>query len=324
VTRDFRTGVLTMRTNGRSRSALATCALVLILGFGCVAPDEALAAEKGSSAEVQVAVIRATQASFVAEIHVTGFLVARDEALVTLDMPGYKVSEVLVGEGDRVSSGQILARLTRLTGDVLDPRTDQRPPSLTLKAPAGGIITQSTAVLGSTASPLQTEPLFRIVVDNEIELEADVPSIHIPLLAPNQNARIEMENNREFRGQVRLVPGAVDPKTQLGRARVSLERDPRLRLGMFARATIAADYSRGISVPRSAVLYRTDGPTVQVVRGNVIETRLVRVGYHSDTDTEIREGLHEGDLVVANAGGSLGDGDKVKPVDADATRMGLR
>jgi HlyD family secretion protein len=123
---------------------------------------------------------------------------------------------------------------------------------------------------------------------------------------------------------VRLAPGAIDMKTQLGHARVSLERDPQLRLGTFARATIEANRSRGISVPRSAVLYRTEGPSVQVVRGNVIETRLVRVGYHSDNDTEIREGLSEGDLVVANAGSSLRDGDKVKPVEADSTGAGLR
>jgi len=283
----------------------------------------ATGAEKDASPEVQVSVISATPKAFVAEIHVTGFLVAREEALVSLDMPGYKVNEVLVSEGDRVSSGQVLARLARMTGEVLDPSTDRRPPTMNLKAPAAGIITQSNAVLGATASPLQSEPLFRIAVDNEIELEAEVPSVHVPLLKPNQNARVEV-NNYEVRGQVRLVPGAVDLKTQLGRARLSLERDPRLRLGMFARATIAADYSRGISVPRSAVLYRTEGPTVQVVRGNVIETRLVRVGYHSDLDTEIREGVREGELVVANAGGSLGDGDKVKPVDADSTRMGLR
>jgi hypothetical protein len=74
---------------------------------------------------------------------------------------------------------------------------------------------------------------------------------------------------------------------------------------MFARATIEANRSRGISVPRSAVLYRTEGPSVQVVRGDVIETRLVHVGYHSDTDTEIRDGLREGDLVVRDAGSSL-------------------
>jgi hypothetical protein len=94
--------------------------------------------------------------------------------------------------------------------------------------------------------------------------------------------------------------------------------------GTFVRATIEANRNRGISVPRSAVFYRTEGPSVQVVRGNVIETRLVRVGVHSDTDTEIREGLREGDLMVANAGSSLRDGAKVKLVEADVTRMGLR
>jgi RND family efflux transporter MFP subunit len=171
---------------------------------------------------------------------------------------------------------------------------------------------------------MQNEPIFRIAVDNEIELEAEVPSVHIPILAPGQTARVEIEDSRELSGKVRLVPGAVDLKTQLGRARVSLERDSRLRLGMFARATIEANRSRGISVPRSAVLYRTEGPSVRIVRGDVIETRLVHIGYHSDTDTEIREGLREGDLVVANAGSSLRDGDKVKPVESDSTRTGLR
>jgi HlyD family secretion protein len=313
-----------MKSIVQTMITLAGPVLVLATGWVWSPTATVIAAEKGAVAEVQVAVVRATPAWFAAEIRVTGFLVAREEAVVSLDMPGYKVSEVLVGEGDRVTSGQILVRLARLTGETLDPSTDRRPATMTLKAPAAGVITHSTAVLGSTASPLQTEPLFRIAVDNEIELEAEIPSIHVPLLVPKQPARIEIENNRELSGQVRLVPGAVDLKTQLGRARVSLERDSRLRLGMFARATIEANRSRGISVPRSAVFYRTDGPSVQIVRGNVIETRLVRVGYHSDTDTEIREGLREGDLVVANAGGSLGDGDKVKPVDADSTRMGLR
>ena len=82
---------------------------------------------------------------------------------------------------------------------------------------------------------------------------------------------------------------------------------------MFARATIDADRSCGISVPRAAVHYRTEGPRVQVVRDNVIETRVVQVGFHSDMDIEIRDGLREGDLIVANAGSSLRDGDRVNP-----------
>ncbi len=171
---------------------------------------------------------------------------------MSLDMPGNKVTEVLVGEGDRVTSGQTLVRLARLTGEVPDPSTDRRPATTTLKAPAAGVITRSTAVVGATASPLQTEPLFRIAVDNEIELEAEVPSIHVPSLAPGQTARIEIEDDRELSGRVRLVPGAVISRRNSARARVIGAR-PSLRLGMFARATIDANRSCGISVPRSAV-----------------------------------------------------------------------
>jgi hypothetical protein len=123
---------------------------------------------------------------------------------------------------------------------------------------------------------------------------------------------------------VRLVPAEIDQKTQLGRARISLDRDPQLRLGMFARATVSADRSCGISVPNSAITYRTGGASVQVVRRNMIETRNIQVGIHSDTDTEVRKGLNEGDLVVANAGTSLHDGDAVRPVDLSTLRTGQR
>ncbi len=97
-----------------------------------------------------------------------------------------------------------------------------------------------------------------------------------------------------------------------------------LPIEVFAQAVINADRSCGISVPRSAVTYRTGGTTVQVVYNNAIETRSVQVGLHSDTEVEVRKGLNEGDLVVANAGTTLRDGDKVTPIDAGAVRSGQR
>ena len=56
---------------------------------------------------------------------------------------------------------------------------------------------------------------------------------------------------------------------------------------------------------------------MQVVRDGKVETRPVRIGLLSDTNVEIREGLKEGEIVVANAGGSLHDGDHVKTVFVD-------
>jgi HlyD family secretion protein len=295
--------------------AAAGAALFMAAGSAATQPARAETAPGA-----QVTVVRAANACFTAAIRVTGFLVAREEAVLTLDAPGQKVTEVLVGEGDKVTAGQTLVRLTRQEGG---PDTGAAKTS-TLRAPAAGVITRSTAVVGATAPAMPTEPLFRIAVDNEIELEADVPSIHVPSINAGQTARVEIGNRRELSGRVRLPPAAVDQRTQLGRARITLERDPQLRLGTFARATIDANRSCGISVPRSAVRYRTEGTSVQVVRDGVIATRLVKVGIHSDTETEIREGLREGDLVVTNAGSSLRDGDKVSPVVADAARTEQR
>jgi HlyD family secretion protein len=277
--------------------------------------------ETSSQPAAQVVAVRATSACFSASIRVTGFLVAREEAVVTLDVPGTTVVEVSVKEGDRVTAGQTLARVNRPSGPGPDGGAAK---TTTLRAPAAGVITRSTAVVGATASPMSPEPLFRIAVDNAIELEADVPSIHVPALASGQTARTEIAPGRELSGQVRLVPAAIDQRTQLGRARIALERDPLLRLGMFARATIDAKRSCGVSVPSSAVRYRTQGTSVQVIRDDIIETRMVQVGLQSDTHTEIVSGLKEGEMIVANAGTSLRDGDKVTPVVAEATRMGQR
>jgi multidrug efflux pump subunit AcrA (membrane-fusion protein) len=48
-----------------------------------------------------------------------------------------------------------------------------------------------------------------------------------------------------------------------------------------------------------------------------VETRRVRVGLNNDLNLEIREGVREGDIVVANAGTSLRDGDQVQPKFVD-------
>jgi HlyD family secretion protein len=294
---------------------------MLAAGVMLVAVVELAHPQAAQPSGAVVLVSRATKACFSASVRVTGFLVPRREAMVNLDMEGYRISEVLVNEGDRVTSGQNLVRLVRSTegpspGGAPPPgagaQAQQAPPAtMILKAPAAGTIIKSTATVGGTFSARATDPLFSIAIDGEIELEAEVPSIHVPKLAPGQTARVEIDGGRELTGNVRLVPAEINPMSQLGRVRVSVERDPAVRLGSFARATIDASRSCGVSVPRAAVLYKTEGHSVQVVRNSVVETRRVRIGFLSDLAVEIREGVREGDLVVANAGTSLRDGDQV-------------
>ncbi len=243
-------------------------------------------------------------------VRVTGFIVPRREAVVGVDQEGFKVSDVPVREGETVTENQELARLTP---PPAQPGAGARPSAPTsLRAPAAGLVTEVKTIVGAPASP-QAGPMFRISVNNEIELDAEVPAVHMLKLNPGATARISRDNAPDLVGRVRLVSPQIDRTTQLGHIRISLTNNPSLKVGMFARANIDAKRSCGVAVPRTAI----DHLTVQVVKGNTVETRRVRTGLVSDTDIEILEGLAEGEIVVADAGSSLHDGDQIKTMFAE-------
>src|SRR6202035_2570986 len=273
--------------------------------------------EKETPSNATVIVTKSTKACFSDLVRVTGFIVPRREAVVGVDQEGSKVSDVLVHEGETVTENKELARLTP---PPAQPGAGARPSAPTsLRAPAAGLVTEVKTIVGAPASP-QSGPMFRISVNNEIELDAEVPAIHVMKLNPGATVRISRDDATDLVGRVRLVSPQIDRSTQLGRVRITLSNNPSLKVGMFARASIDAKRSCGVAVPRTAI----DHLTVQVVKGNTVETRRVRVGLVSDTSTEILEGLDEGEIVVADAGSSLHDGDQIKTIfaeDLDRTRV---
>ena len=54
-------------------------------------------------------------------------------------------------------------------------------------------------------------------------------------------------------GKVRQISPQIDRTTQLGKVRISLNNNPSLKVGMFARANIDAKRSCGVAVPRTAI-----------------------------------------------------------------------
>src|SRR6267378_3429547 len=255
--------------------------------------------EKDTPGQALVIVTKSTNACFSDMVRVTGFIVPRREAQVGV-----------VKEGDMVTENQELARLTAPPQQPGAPGGRQGP--ISLRAPAAGLVTEVRTAVGAPASP-QAGPMFRISVNNEIELEAEVPSVHLLKLNPGATVRISRDDAPDLVGKVRQISPQIDRTTQLGKVRTSLNNNPSLKVGMFARANIDAKRSCGVAVPRTAI----DRLTLQVVKGNTVETRRVRVGLTSDTSTEILEGLDVGETVVADAGTSLHDGDQIKIMFAD-------
>lgn len=285
-----------------------TWARLLVALSLCVFTQPALAADDPADAPkgAAVTVLTAAKSCFSATVEVSGILVPREEVSIRPDRPGLKVAEVMVDAGENVTAGQILARLTSPEGG-----------SIQVQATVAGLVSASSAVVGSLASA-KGEALFNIIARSEFEFIGQVPTRDLPKLKVDQPVKVKIIGAGELDGKVRRVASTVEPNSQLGQVVISITSARRLMSNSYARAIIKTGESCGVSVPLTAVLYSAGGTVVQVVRRQRIETRRVEVGLMSGGRVEVREGLNDGDVIVARAGALLREGDPVRPVMASA------
>ncbi len=127
-------------------------------------PPEGLEPRTG----ITVSVAKTAKACFADTITVTGLLIPKEEAFVRPEREGLQISQVLVEEGELVTAGQGLIRLT-----ALDAPAGTAP--ITLTAPVAGKVRRVAATVGTLAS-MRADPLVQIISQGEIELLADVLS----------------------------------------------------------------------------------------------------------------------------------------------------
>jgi HlyD family secretion protein len=293
----------TSRPN-RNLPTLLLATLLTLAAHPCLAaPEDDPDAPKGAA----VTVLKAAKSCFSDIVEVSGIVIARDETAVRPERQGLKVTEVLADAGDTVTAGQTLARLTLPEGGVA-----------MVQAPVAGLISASSAVIGATASG-KGEALFSIIARSEFDLVGMVPTQVIAKLQVNQPAHIKVVGGGDVDGRLRRVAPTVEPNSQLGQVFIAITSNRRLLVNSSGRAMITTGKScNNVAVPLTAVLYGSAGTVVQVIRRGRVETRRVEVGLMSGGQVEIREGLVEGDDVVARAGALLREGDPVRPVTASA------
>ncbi len=213
-----------------------------------------------------------------------------------------------------------VAEAGRAEVDARRRELDWRRSNTAVTAPANGIVSRRTARVGALATAVG-EPMFRIIADGAIELEAEVPETGIGALREGQTAQITGVDGHQITGKVRLVAPEIDKATRLGRVRILIDDPQGLRIGAFARGDVETGRSSGLAIPQSAVLHTRDGDTVQIVVDGAVVTRKVETGLSSKGQIEIVKGLAAGDRVVARAGSFLRDGDRVRAVASGPQRV---
>jgi multidrug efflux pump subunit AcrA (membrane-fusion protein) len=280
--------------------------LVALTGLLLLSTQPTQAADDDAPRGPAVTVLKAAKSCFSDIVEATGTIVAREEASVRPERPGLKVTEVLAEAGETTTAGQLLARLALPEGGTLQ-----------VTAPVAGVIATSTAQIGAPASA-KGEALFTIVARGEYDLVGLVATNDMRKLAVNQTATVRIAGAGDIDGKVRRIGPTVEQNIQQGIVYIGISSQKRLLLNASGRALIKTGQSCNIAVPLTAVQYTSAGTVVQVIRRNRVETRRVEIGLMSGGNIEVRDGLNEGDVVVARAGALLREGDPVRPVMASA------
>lgn len=207
------------------------------------------------------------------------------------------------------------ARAAAVAQDAAAASMREREAHMVVRAPYAGLVIERNVRQGDL-SGVGTTAWFRIAKDGQVELAADVAESALSKLQPGVPAEVTLADGAVVHGQVRLVSPRVDTSTKLGRVRIALPVDPRVRTGGFARAAFSGVSHPSLAVPETAVRYDADGAAVMVVDAHNRTARVpVTTGQHGGGYVELLTGPPAGSRVVAKASAQLTPGDYVKPAN---------
>jgi HlyD family secretion protein len=175
-------------------------------------------------------------------------------------------------------------------------------------APFTGVVADVNVKEGDKLSSMDyaTKTIIELIDPTIIELKAELDEIDVPEIKLNQRAIIEIDAlpDLQIEGEVTYIyPVSIEESgVILYQVIISfdLPSGSVLKSGMSATADIIMDErSQVLLVPDRAIEYDEEGNTVvQVMVDEQIEERAVVAGISDGYQTEIVDGLNEGEIVV--------------------------
>lgn len=183
-----------------------------------------------------------------------------------------------------------------------------------VKTSVAGIISVRNAKIGAIAAGAGN-PLFTVIRDNAIELNADVSEGDLLKLKPGQAVHMTLAGtSTRVEGKVRTIDPVIDATTRLGTVKISIDDPDIARIGMYASAEVIVSERKVLSLPLTAVTAEDASMVVRRVVDGVVTLTKVKTGVQDGDFVEISEGLKAKDIVVEKAGAYVRNGDKVAPV----------
>lgn len=184
---------------------------------------------------------------------------------------------------------------------------------LILRAPRDGVIGFRDAEPGALVTA--GTKVFSLVDNSRIYVDCALSEHDAAVLQAGKEIVMRIDAlGRDFGGKIIYVSPAMEESSRTYTARVELTGTGNdIKAGLFARGQIdILQRPRAIAVPKSAVVDRNGHTAVFLLKeDHRIEEREVRIGLLNDEESEILQGLSEGDVVILDNQDKLKDGDMV-------------
>ena len=234
-----------------------------------------------------------------------GEIVPITEVNIFSTVPG-KVKDIRVGEGDRVSRGDVLLHIDRSEAGLTYAPTP-------VESTIDGIVKSVMTEIGAYSTP--QVPLLSIVDMDTVHFVVKIPERYIYKIRRGLRAEVSVVAypNRIFYGRVSRMSPVVDPISRTQEVKIEIaNREHTLKPGMFGDVRIVIRRKTDVPVmPLRAVIDRDGRDVIFLVK----DDRAVMV----EPELDIREGdrisvtggVEPGDTVIVIGQQNVNEGDKV-------------
>lgn len=179
-----------------------------------------------------------------------------------------------------------------------------------VRAPVSGLVIDRMVELGR---PVDGQVLFRIAVDNRLEVAAEVAEADTLALSEGQIATFALVDGSEVQGTLRRLPASIDSSTRTGEALFDLPLHTRARAGMYLRGEVALPPNEVIAAPQSSIMF-DDGQAYLFTldEKSCVHRTDVHTGRRDGEWVELTEGLSLAQRIVGSGAAFLQEGEEVR------------
>ena len=243
------------------------------------------------------------------EIYSPELVAAQEELLLAARLDANLGASSVPGVSESSADLAQVARRRLQLWDISDAQINQvletgrARRTMTLYAPASGIVVEKSVLEGQAVQPGQT--LYTIADLSEVWVEAEIREADAGSVQEGSSAMVEFAAfpGRSIPGRVEYVYPTLQSEARTLKARVAIPNaDGRIKPGMYATVRLSSPSRSALTVPSSAVVYTGERAIVFVdMGGGGLMPHEVEVGRVAGDDTEILAGIEPGQRVVTSA-----------------------